>query len=324
MRKKRAGAIDADVLALQEVDSIEALEEFIDEEWLDDYRHLVLVEGNDQRLIDVALMSKLPIGAVTSWRHRTYKNRPRERPIFSRDLLEAEILDERRKRVLFTLFVNHLKSKLATNEAQRRAGNRRRRRQAQTIADILGERTPGPLPRPRRHERPPHVGDAPFAPRARARERARLPRRDRWSLPTRRPRPAEDEGVDAPSPCREANRLRALRSDMALARPGWEADRGVDPAADDEGRGRDRPRPGERCVAALAVSRLAASHAWPVPPRRVALDATLPDLRRPPAGASRRMRGVDPVRGTAYVRPQATPAADGFLSRSRSSADVLL
>jgi len=125
---RRIKEIDADVLALQEVENIEALSEFVDEERLDDYRHLVLVEGNDERLIDVAVMSKLPIGAVTSWRHRTYKNRPRERPIFSRDLLEVEILDERRKRVVVTLFNNHLKSKLAMNEVERRAGNTRRRR----------------------------------------------------------------------------------------------------------------------------------------------------------------------------------------------------
>jgi endonuclease/exonuclease/phosphatase family metal-dependent hydrolase len=142
---RRIKAVDADVLALQEVESIEALEEFVDEERLDDYRHLVLVEGNDERLIDVALLSKLPIGAVTSWRHRTYKNRPQERPIFSRDLLEAEILDERRKCVLFTLFNNHLKSKLATNDEERRAGNTRRRRQAQTIAHILATRDRAPF-----------------------------------------------------------------------------------------------------------------------------------------------------------------------------------
>ena len=82
--------LEGDLVAGQiKCETIEALEEFIDEERLDEYRHLVLIEGNDERLIDVALMSKLPIGAVTSWRDRTYKNRPRERPIFSRDLLEA-------------------------------------------------------------------------------------------------------------------------------------------------------------------------------------------------------------------------------------------
>jgi endonuclease/exonuclease/phosphatase family metal-dependent hydrolase len=138
---ERIKAIDVDVLALQEVENIEALEAFVDEGRLHDYLHLVLVEGNDERLIDVGVISRLPIGAVTSWRHRTYQNR-RGRPIFSRDLLQVEVLAEDRKRLLFTLFVNHLKSKLAEDENERRDGNRRRRRQAETIAAVIRERPP--------------------------------------------------------------------------------------------------------------------------------------------------------------------------------------
>jgi endonuclease/exonuclease/phosphatase family metal-dependent hydrolase len=140
---ERIKAIDVDVLALQEVENIEALEEFVEEQALRDYRHRVLVEGNDERLIDVALLSKLPLGAVTSWRQRTYRNRAGERPIFSRDLLEVEILDERRRRVLFTLLNNHLKSKLARSEDEVREGNLRRQRQVETIAAIAEERRLG-------------------------------------------------------------------------------------------------------------------------------------------------------------------------------------
>lgn len=141
---ERIKALDVDVLALQEIENIEALDEFCDEQGLRaaGYKHLVLVEGNDDRLIDVGVMSRLPIGAVTSWRHRTYKNRPRERPVFSRDLLEVDILDEKRKRVLLTLYVNHLKSRLAKDDDEKRAGNLRRKRQADTIAAIIGERPP--------------------------------------------------------------------------------------------------------------------------------------------------------------------------------------
>jgi hypothetical protein len=106
------------------------------------YRHLVLVEGNDDRLIDVGVLSRLPIGAVTSWRHRTYKNRPHERPIFSRDLLEVDILSDNRERVLLTLYVNHLKSQLARDAEEKREGNLRRKRQVETIAAIIAERPP--------------------------------------------------------------------------------------------------------------------------------------------------------------------------------------
>ena len=141
---ERIKALDVDVLAVQEVESIEALDEFVDTHDLRraGYRHLVLVQGNDDRLIDVGVISRLPIGAVTSWRHRTCRNRPRERPVFSRDLLEVDVLNEKRKRVLLTLYVNHLKSRLAKNADEKHEGNLRRKRQAETIAAIIGERPP--------------------------------------------------------------------------------------------------------------------------------------------------------------------------------------
>jgi endonuclease/exonuclease/phosphatase family metal-dependent hydrolase len=143
----RIRAIDVDVLAVQEVESIEALKEFVDAQKLDDagYKHLVLVEGNDERLIDVGVISRQPIGAVLSWRHRTYENK-RAKPIFSRDLLQVEILSNDRKQTLLMLYVNHLKSKLARDADETRAGNLRRKRQAETIAAILTERPPpGPF-----------------------------------------------------------------------------------------------------------------------------------------------------------------------------------
>jgi endonuclease/exonuclease/phosphatase family metal-dependent hydrolase len=140
---ERIKAIDVDVLAVQEVESIEALQEFVDTQALDKagYKHLVLVEGNDERLIDLGLISRQPIGAVISWRHRTYQNK-RTKPIFSRDLLQVEILSDDRKETLVTLYVNHLKSKLARSARETAAGNLRRKRQAETIATIISERPP--------------------------------------------------------------------------------------------------------------------------------------------------------------------------------------
>src|SRR5918996_5601415 len=108
---RRIQAMDLDVLAVQEVEDIEALRDFIREFLGGMYANAVLVEGNDPRFIDVGVLSKaaFPIGAVTSWQHRVHPQDPTRR-VFSCDLLETEILDRRRTRRLFTLYNNHLKS----------------------------------------------------------------------------------------------------------------------------------------------------------------------------------------------------------------------
>jgi endonuclease/exonuclease/phosphatase family metal-dependent hydrolase len=143
---RRISEMDVDVLAVQEIEDVKTLEQFARSEAMagQGYRNVVLVEGNDQRLIDVGLLSRLPLGAVTSWRHRTYENKG-GLPIFSRDLLQVDVFDRKRTRILFTVFVNHLKSQLARNDAERKRGNLRRRRQAETIRAILAQRSPGPV-----------------------------------------------------------------------------------------------------------------------------------------------------------------------------------
>jgi hypothetical protein len=84
--------MDVDVLALQEVEDVGTLRNFV-RDYLDNaYRHIVLIEGNDPRLIDVALVSKLPLGQATSWQHARHKSEPTSLPIFSRDLLEVDVL----------------------------------------------------------------------------------------------------------------------------------------------------------------------------------------------------------------------------------------
>lgn len=107
----RIAAINADILAVQEVEDITTLTAFATNELADlGYKHVVLVEGNDPRLIDVGLLSRLPVGAVTSWRHAVFDPSDTD-PVFSRDLLQVEILRADRSRRLLTVFVNHLKSK---------------------------------------------------------------------------------------------------------------------------------------------------------------------------------------------------------------------
>ncbi len=131
--------MNVDVLAVQEVEHIEVLKEFNRTQLNGLYPNVALIEGNDQRLIDVGVLSKLPIGAITSFQTATHPDEPGRR-VFSRDLLKVEILRHNGDK-LFNLYNTHLKSHfvpfgedpvLGAQEA-----NNRRRRQAETIARII-------------------------------------------------------------------------------------------------------------------------------------------------------------------------------------------
>jgi endonuclease/exonuclease/phosphatase family metal-dependent hydrolase len=137
--RRIADVMNADVLAVQEVEHIEILKQFNREYLRNLYSHIVLIEGNDQRLIDVGIMSKLPIGIIVSHQTATHPEKPNER-VFSRDLLQVEILNDRGKK-LFTFYNTHLKSQFVpygTDPIQGTIGaNNRRRRQAETISKII-------------------------------------------------------------------------------------------------------------------------------------------------------------------------------------------
>ena len=100
----------ADVVALQEVENIEILTEFRNSNGLaDDYPHMVLVEGNDGRGIDVALFSKHPVTNVTSHKDEVFPIKGQEDRGFLRDLLQADIDIPNYGPVRF--FLNHFASK---------------------------------------------------------------------------------------------------------------------------------------------------------------------------------------------------------------------
>jgi endonuclease/exonuclease/phosphatase family metal-dependent hydrolase len=137
----RIAAMDADVLAVQEVEDVTTLTAFATSDLKGlGYKHVVLVEGNDDRLIDVGILSRLPIGAVTSWRHAVHQ--PTDPlPIFSRDLLQVEILSADRSRRLLTVFNTHLKSKFCDFKEDpvlcQKHNNTLRGQQAETAARII-------------------------------------------------------------------------------------------------------------------------------------------------------------------------------------------
>lgn len=141
---ERIKRMNLDVLAVQEVEDRDALSEF-NAMFLDNmYPYLGVIDGNDPRLIDVGIMSKLPIGGLTSWQFTTHPDEPNKR-IFSRDVLEVEILSPNRKEKLFTLYNNHLKSHFVDfrtdPEAGKKANNETRKRQAEMLAKIIKQRT---------------------------------------------------------------------------------------------------------------------------------------------------------------------------------------
>lgn len=102
-------AADADVLALQEVESLDTLKRFRNR-FIDrgsrNYPHVALVDGNDPRLIDVAVLSRHPITRIRTHQHRKRTQRSRSY-IFSRDCLEVDVAVGGET---LTLYVQHYKS----------------------------------------------------------------------------------------------------------------------------------------------------------------------------------------------------------------------
>lgn len=109
-------AVNADVLALQEVEHRGYLELFVGA-YLKDmgYRHIVCIDSNDQRGIDCAVLSRLPVGPVTSYRHLRFPDGTGQEMWFRRDLLQVRI--EPPGGPDFSVFVVHLKSKRGSGEA---------------------------------------------------------------------------------------------------------------------------------------------------------------------------------------------------------------
>ncbi len=142
---QRIQAMSPDILAVQEVEDINILKQF-NKEYLGNkaYRYVTLIEGNDPRLIDVGLLSNYPLGGVTSWQHAVYDHETRK--IFSRDLLQADILNDKRNKKLFTLFVTHLKSNFISHtstdkQKQRDKNNQKRLKQSATIGRVIEAQT---------------------------------------------------------------------------------------------------------------------------------------------------------------------------------------
>ena len=126
---------EADVIALQEVENIDILTQFRNSNGLaDDYPHVVLVEGNDGRGIDVALFSKHPITNVESHKDEVFPIEGQKDRGFLRDLLQADIEIPDYGPVRF--FVNHFASKRGGKRA-----DSMREAEAQAARNIIKRET---------------------------------------------------------------------------------------------------------------------------------------------------------------------------------------
>jgi endonuclease/exonuclease/phosphatase family metal-dependent hydrolase len=127
--------VGADVVAVIEVDNRVALGRFnaalLPAVSALPYPHVMVIDGNDERGIDVGLLSRLPI--VTMRSH--VDDRVDGGPVFSRDCPEYELALPGGDRLL--LLVNHLKSKGYGGQA---ASNERRLRQTRRVREIYDTR----------------------------------------------------------------------------------------------------------------------------------------------------------------------------------------
>lgn len=139
---ERILAMNLDILAVQEVENIDILKDFNKTYLGGRFSTEVLVEANDNRFIDVGLLSRFPVGAITSFQTAVHREKPGER-VFRRDLLEVEILDSAGLQKQFTIYITHLKSHFGDDDDDGQGkikNDGERRREAEKIQEIVGFR----------------------------------------------------------------------------------------------------------------------------------------------------------------------------------------
>lgn len=122
---------NADIICLQEVESVEVLERF-NSRYLprEGYRHRLVVDSHDPRYIDVGILSRYPISYINT--HRDERNAKNTTWLFSRDCLEVDFEIDGKG---LSLYINHFKSMMEGRDQTRP----RREEQANRVAAIVDQ-----------------------------------------------------------------------------------------------------------------------------------------------------------------------------------------
>jgi endonuclease/exonuclease/phosphatase family metal-dependent hydrolase len=128
--------VNADIIATIEAENRTALKRFSETllrgEGGAPYRHIMLIDGNDERGIDVGVMTRegFEIGDIRS---HVDELKPDGEPLFSRDCAEFDITTAKGNKLW--LLINHFKSKIGDP----RVSNAKRKAQATRVAQIYAE-----------------------------------------------------------------------------------------------------------------------------------------------------------------------------------------
>ncbi len=129
--------LDADILCLVEVENMAILERF-NSSYLAKlkYRYRILIDGNDPRNIDVAVLSRHPVAGIHTNRH--LRNATNTAPLFARDCLELDfsIVVDGGETKRLTVLLNHFKSMMGG----RKETQPRRREQVEKVIEIVDDR----------------------------------------------------------------------------------------------------------------------------------------------------------------------------------------
>jgi endonuclease/exonuclease/phosphatase family metal-dependent hydrolase len=130
--------VEPDILGVIEAESRPALKSFVDDVvgaiGENPFRHVMLIDGNDNRGIDVGLIARagFPIGPVRS---HVDDPLPDGGTVFSRDCPEFSVSTPSGKEII--VMVNHFKSK---GHGSHKSNNKRRKAQAKRVQEIYKER----------------------------------------------------------------------------------------------------------------------------------------------------------------------------------------